>query len=103
MEHLDRLAASVIGLGEPADLDERARLPIARRVRTAVHNRSGAAHEPAASFTAAPSSSEAGGDNTTRSPADRPLRTWRSGPTLCPSVTARRCALSSATTKTMPD
>ena len=27
MEHLDRLAASVIGLGEPADLDERAHRP----------------------------------------------------------------------------
>ena len=57
---------------------------------------------PAASFTAAPSPSEAGGDSTTRSPADRPLRTWRSGPTLRPSVTERRCTLSSAKTKTMP-
>src|SRR5688572_30683632 len=102
MKHLDCLATSVICLGEPADLDERTRLPIARCVENAAHDRSRAAHEPAASFTAVPSPSEAGGDNTTRSPADRPLRTWRSGPTLCPSVTERRCTLSSAKTKTTP-
>src|SRR4030095_3212132 len=92
VQHLDALGAPLVVLGDAADLDE-------RLARGRGRPRPGLVGQPPAS----PPRSASGGDGTTRPPPRPPPVTRRPPGASPPRVTARRWAVSPATTNTTPD